>query len=299
MEMVTKNLYAYYLFAKNDKNEEISLPMDFLLHIYNLPFKDRWDAEFGVHSSPVTISKPSWEDGFKGDRYFYGNFVEVRYIEKLDLIDLNGDEETIKIPQDKGEKMDFSFIFCPKKQIALVEMKGRGCENKINNFFSRHWERYKKNNPDKPTLWIESQAITIEDNARAYLKDRSVSNIQLAVDCSKINSSSTIFPLISQLLGDEDAGTSQLVLNVSVSTVKRGVGLPSVTMSHVVDIIEQLEKNHALKSASCKEMIEHRRSTRLTKLVDIHLRKGVIIEKDESKVLKEELDNLIGELDEV
>ncbi len=297
--MVTKNLYAYYLFATNEKSEESSLPMDFLIYIYNLPFKDRWDADFGVNSSPVTISKPLWIEGFK-DKYFYGKFVEVRYIEKLDLIDLNGDEESIKIPQDKGEKTEFYFIFCPKKQIALVEMKGRGCENKINNFFSRHWERYKKSNPDKPTLWIESKAITIEDTARDYLKDRSVSNIQLAIDCSKISDTSVMFPLIRQLLGDEVENTTQLILNVSVSTLKRGAGLPTITMTHAVDIMEQLEEQHALKSASCKEMIEHRRSARLTKLVDIHLKKGVIIESEEniSEIFKDELDNLIGELDE-
>jgi len=295
--MNIKNLYAYYIFSKDSSNEESSIPLDFLIYISTLPIQKRWDAEFEENSSPVTITKPMWLDGYK-NRYLYGKFVEVKLREKIDLIDLNGAEESIQIPKGKGEKLEFDFIFCPTSHVALIETKGRGCENKILNFLRRHWEKYKKNNPSLPTLWMESRAIIIEDSARAYLNDKSVSSMQMVIDCSKIGTDPSLLPLLTQLIKGHDGNLEELALNVSISTVKRSAGLPKIAMTNTIDILEQLEVKEALKSAACVELIANRKSSRQTKLVDIHLKKGVMIpeECETSDLLKEELDNLIDKL---
>jgi|GEM_PF-2442183 len=294
--MQIKSFSGYYLNAKNDKNQEIPIMRDFLNSIFILPFRDKWDAEFGANNTPVTILSDKWIPNIRGD-YYYGKFVEVRYIDKLELINLDGEEDTVTFKQEQGEKSEFHFIFCPEKQVALVELKGRGIESKIQKFFSRHWEKFNKNKEHQPLL-INCQAIAIAENAKNYLSDKTISNMRMAIDCSKISRDSSLFSLIKQLVNTDDL--EQLVVDINFSTVKRGDNLSKLSMSTLVDLMEKIQYEHALKSASCNEIIDHKKSNKITKLLGIQHRKDISVsdEIDLPEQLIRQLDDLIDQIDE-
>lgn len=292
------NLAAYYLFQKDNRNTESSIDLKFLQYISRLPVAERWDCGFGPSNSPFTILNPTWLNGANHRRYLCGRFVEVKHIDQVDLIDVDGAEESLKIPQGKGKKHEFYFVFSPEMQIALIESKGRGFERKIENFLGRHWETYMMKHPNLNAAWFETSALTIEDSARQYLNDRSVAEMQVAIECEKISEDSPLFPLISQLLQGGLSGDHQLVLKLNLSTAKRGAAIPTVALSNVIDVVENLEEAQCLKSAYCKEMAGTRKSSRLTKLIDIQFRTGIVVDEssDVYESLQHELDELIGDL---
>lgn len=255
-----------------------TIPIDFFATLSLQNILDRWNGNPTPGSTVQNLQfLKKYELPELNDSIFYGRFVEIELTRSINLMNLQGLEQPMNVPNNSGRHSGFTFAVCPAKCLLVLE-NGRGVEQRLASYLNFWLQKFWNPSRTDPASKLDSilvSAIPIETNPVNFIRqNHNLGSFEAILNVREFQRED--YGVLGRLFGN--LGEEQkLKVKIEIAT-HRGGQLPEILTTNLATLLEQIAPTENLSKVKVKEVVGGRKQSPINLLNALEQRTAIIRE---------------------